>query len=194
MLTDLYIKNFAIIDNLHVEFGPGLNILTGETGAGKSIIIDAVNLILGGRASTDLVRTGTEEATVEALFDLSGHPGICSALAETGIECDGELLVKRVVSRSGKNRVFVAGGLSTTAVLGDLSRQLINIYGQHESQTLLKPDNHLRLLDEFGGICPLRDQFAVIYDEYRVTQAEIRRLAEGAGGGPTDRPAFLPVG
>jgi len=179
MLTDLYIKNFAIIDNLHVEFGPGLNILTGETGAGKSIIIDAVDLILGGRASADLVRTGAEEATVEALFDLTGHPGIRAALAKTGVECDGELLVKRVVSRSGKNRVFVEGGLSTTSVLVGLSRQLINIYGQHESQTLLKPDNHLRLLDEFGGICPLRNEYAAIYDEYRKTLAEIRRLADG---------------
>jgi DNA repair protein RecN (Recombination protein N) len=179
MLTDLYIKNFAIIDNLHVTFGPGLNILTGETGAGKSIIIDAVDLILGGRASADLVRTGAEEATVEALFDLTGHPGIRAALAKTGVECDGELLVKRVVSRSGKNRVFVEGGLSTTSVLVELSRQLINIYGQHESQTLLKPDNHLRLLDEFGGICPLRNEYAAIYDEYRKTLAEIRRLADG---------------
>ena len=179
MLTDLYIKNFAIIDNLHVAFGPGLNILTGETGAGKSIIVDAVNLILGGRASADLIRTGTEEATVEALFDLSGHPGIRDRLAETGVECDGELLVKRVVSRSGKNRVFVGGGLSITSVLTELARQLINIYGQHESQTLLKSDNHLRLLDDFGGLGPVRAEFAAVYDEYRTTAAEIKRLMEG---------------
>ena len=179
MLTDLFIKNFAIIDNLHVAFGPGLNILTGETGAGKSIIIDAVNLILGGRASADLIRTGAEEATVEALFDLSGHPAILARLAETGVECDGELLVKRVVSRSGKNRVFVGGGLSITSALTELARQLINIYGQHESQTLLKPDNHLRLLDDFGGLGPVRAEFAAIYDEYRTSFAEIRRLKEG---------------
>ena len=179
MLTDLYIKNFAIIDNLHVSFGPGLNILTGETGAGKSIIVDAVNLILGGRASADLIRTGAEEATVEALFDLSGHPGIRACLAETGVECDGELLVKRVVSRSGKNRVFVGGGLSITSVLTELARQLINIYGQHESQTLLKSDNHLRLLDDFGGLGPVRAEFAAVYDQYRTTAAEIKRLMEG---------------
>ena len=107
MLTDLFIKNFAIIDNLHVAFRPGLNVLTGETGAGKSIIIDAVNLVLGGRASADLIRTGEEEAAVEAIFDLSRHPAIQAGLAETGVECAGELLVKRVVSRTGRNRVFV---------------------------------------------------------------------------------------
>lgn len=179
MLTDLNIKNFAIIDNLHVGFGAGLNILTGETGAGKSIIIDAVNLILGGRASADLVRTGEEEAAVEALFDLSGYPAICTRLAETGVECGGELLVKRVVSRSGRNRVFVGGGLSTIAVLADLARQLVNIYGQHESQTLLKPDNHLRLLDDCGGLAHLRSEFAAIYEDYRRTVVEIRRLEEG---------------
>src|SRR5512138_805218 len=149
MLTDLNIKNFAIIDTLHVPFGPGLTILTGETGAGKSIIVDAVNLILGSRASAELIRSGAEEATVEALFDLSGHPDLVALLTELGVECDDELLVRRVVSRSGKNRVFIGGGLSTLAVLTELARRLVNIYGQHESQTLLKPENHLVLLDGF---------------------------------------------
>jgi DNA repair protein RecN (Recombination protein N) len=179
MLTDLFIKNFAIIDSLHVAFGKGLNILTGETGAGKSIIIDAVNLILGGRASADLIRTGEEEATVEALFDLTGNPGIIARLAEAGVECDGELLVKRVVARSGRNRVFVGGGLSTLAALSDLARELINIYGQHESQTLLKQENHLRLLDDFGGLGQLRNRFAAIFEDYRRTASEIRKIEEG---------------
>jgi DNA repair protein RecN (Recombination protein N) len=179
MLTDLFIKNFAIIDNLHVAFLPGLNVLTGETGAGKSIIIDAVNLVLGGRASADLIRTGEEEAAVEAIFDLSRHPSILVGLAETGVECAGELLVKRVVSRTGRNRVFVGGGLSTIAVLADLARRLINIYGQHESQTLLKPDNHLLLLDGFASLSPLREEFAADYGAYRQSLAEIRRLDEG---------------
>ena len=179
MLTDLFIKNFAIIDNLHVAFGPGLNVLTGETGAGKSIIVDAVNLILGSRASADLIRTGEDEATVEALFDLSGQPGLCARLAETGVDCAGELLVKRTVSRSGRNRVFVGGGLSMTSTLTDLARQLINIYGQHESQTLLKPDNHLRLLDDFGGLGPVRSEFSAMYDNYRTILSEIKRLTEG---------------
>ncbi len=179
MLTDLYIKNFAIIDNLHVAFREGLNVLTGETGAGKSIIIDAVNLVLGGRASADLIRTGEEEASVEALFDLSASPAILARLAETGVDCTGELLVKRTISRTGKNRVFVGEGLSTIALLADLARRLINIYGQHESQTLLKADNHLLLLDGYGGLSPLRERFAAIHDDYRQALTEIRLLAEG---------------
>ncbi len=179
MSTDLYIKNFAIIDNLHVAFREGLNVLTGETGAGKSIIIDAVNLVLGGRASVDLIRTGEEEATVEALFDISGRPEILAGLAETGVECEGELLVKRMVSRSGRNRVFVGGGLSTLAVLADLAGRLINIYGQHESQTLLKPESHLLLLDSFGALARLRGEYTAVYDDYRQTLNNIRRLDEG---------------
>ncbi|HEY6008794.1 MAG TPA: AAA family ATPase, partial [Geobacteraceae bacterium] len=179
MLTDLNIKNFAIIDTLHVPFGPGLTILTGETGAGKSIIVDAVNLILGSRASADLIRSGAEEAAVEALFDLSGQPDLVALLAELGVECDDELLVRRVVSRSGKNRVFIGGGLSTLAVLTELARRLVNIYGQHESQTLLKPENHLVLLDGFAGLEPLRHEFSALFDEYRGVLVAQRRLEEG---------------
>ena len=179
MLTDLFIKNFAIIENLHVCFGTGLNILSGETGAGKSIIIGAIQLILGGRVSADIIRTGADEAVVEALFDLSGQDAIMAALSETGVDCDGELLVKRVVTRSGKNRVYLNGGLSTIAILSGTARLLVNIYGQHESQTLLRPENHLALLDGYGGLCGLQSEVALLFEEYRRTRAEIRRLEEG---------------
>uniref|UniRef100_A0A831UCI9 DNA repair protein RecN n=1 Tax=Geobacter metallireducens TaxID=28232 RepID=A0A831UCI9_GEOME len=179
MLIDLFIRNIAIIDTLHVPFQPGLTVLTGETGAGKSIIIDAVNLIMGGRASADLIRTGADEATVEAVFTLPEGTPLAARLAEAGIECDGELLVKRVVSRSGRNRVFVGGGLSTLAILADVARELINIYGQHESQTLLRTDNHLTLLDGFGGLLPLREAYAAVYADYRETLGRIRELEEG---------------
>lgn len=179
MLTDLNIKNIAIIDSLHVAFGPGLNVLTGETGAGKSIIVDAVELLLGGRASTDLIRAGEEEATVEALFDLSGKPELLSGLSGAGVECDGELLVKRVVARSGRNRVFLGGSLSTVGVLSEVASLLINIYGQHESQTLLKPENHLLLLDAYAGCTPLRQEFGVLHAAYRAAEAELKSLEEG---------------
>lgn len=176
MLTDLIIKNFAIIDTLHVSFRPGLNMLTGETGAGKSIIIDAVNLILGGRASADLIRTGEDDAVVECLFDLSGQREIRTKLAESGVEAGDELLIKRVVSRSGRNRVFMNGGMSTTSLLAEITPLLVNIYGQHESQTLLRPENHLYLLDGFAGIVPLRERFARLYEEFRKTAEELHVL------------------
>jgi DNA repair protein RecN (Recombination protein N) len=176
MLTDLIIKYFAIIDELHVSFRPGLNMLTGETGAGKSIIIDAVNLILGGRASSDVIRTGEEDAVVECLFDVADHEDIRKKLAESGIETDVELIIKRIVSRSGRNRVFMNGGMATTSLLGDIAPLLVNIYGQHESQTLLRPENHLALLDGFAGIVPLRERYARLHEEYRKTAEELRLL------------------
>ena len=179
MLTDLNIKNFAIIDNLHVSFQRGLNILTGETGAGKSIIIDAVNLVLGGRASADLIRTGEEEATVEAIFDLAGRPELPALLAEMGIDCSDELLVRRTIARSGRNRVFLNGGLSTLAVLAEVTRQLINIYGQHESQSLLKPENHLQLLDGCAGLEPVRTAYGALFARYRSVREQLAALATG---------------
>lgn len=179
MLRELQITNLAIIDKLHVEFNGGLNILTGETGAGKSIIIDAVNLILGGRASAELIRSGAEEASVEAIFDLSGAPSLSSQLAESGIDCDGELLLRRVITRGGKNRVFIGGSLATTSVLSDVSRGLINICGQHDSQSLLKTDQHLRLLDGFSGALELRHAFAACFEEYQKAKAELEALEQG---------------
>ncbi len=179
MLTDLFIKNVAIIDSLHVQFQAGLTVLTGETGAGKSIIIDAVNLVLGERASADLIRTNAEEASVEAVFDLADAPAAAAALVEMGIDCDGELLVKRTLSRAGKNKVFLNGGPSTLTVLAEAARRLVNIYGQHESQTLLKPDNHLELLDDFAGLGELVADYRRFFTAYQDAQVALKRLAEG---------------
>jgi DNA repair protein RecN (Recombination protein N) len=179
MLTDLFIRNFAIIDSLHLSFGPGLNVLTGETGAGKSIIIGAIGLILGGRSSAEIIRTGEEEAVVEALFDLSGQREIEARLAEMGIDVSGELLVKRIVARTGKNRVYLNGGLSTTSILSTVSSLLVNIYGQHESQTLVRSENHLTLLDCFGGLLPLQAAFSSTFADYGKIRGEIKRLEEG---------------
>jgi len=179
MLTDLNIKNIAIIDTLHVAFGPGLNVLTGETGAGKSIIVDAVSLLMGGRASSELIRSGAEEATVEAVFDLNGRPELQTFLAENGIEGDGELLVKRVVAKTGKNRIFLNGGLATLGVLTEVAHRCINIYGQHEAQTLLKPDNHLLLFDDFAGCSALRQEYGNLHARYRQAERELAELDEG---------------
>ena len=122
MLTDLTIRNIAIIDTLHISFKQGLTVLTGETGAGKSIIIDAVGLIMGGRASADLIRSGADEAVVEALFDISSQPEVARQLRDSGFDCDNELLVKRSISRAGKNRVFINGSMATLALLAETSR------------------------------------------------------------------------
>lgn len=176
MLTDLTIKNIAIIDTLHVSFPPGMTVLTGETGAGKSIIIDAVNLVLGGRASGDLIRSGTDEASVEALFDLSDAAEAAAELRESGVETDGELLVKRTVSRTGRNRVFLNGGLATTAQLGAIVPLLINIYGQHESQTLLRPGDHRDLLDGFGQLLSARAAYDQVYADHRHCLEALRSL------------------
>jgi len=180
MLTDLSIKNFAIIDSLHISFNGGLNILSGETGAGKSIIIDAVNLVLGGRASADLIRSGAEEASVEALFDVSALPGIIASLAESGIDAGGELLLKRVISRSGKNRIFINGSLATLASLAEIACRLINIYGQHESQTLLKIDNHLQMLDSYASLNGIKSEFAATYRSYKKIRERLAALESGA--------------
>jgi len=140
MLRFLRIRRLAVIDSVEVEFEPGLNVLTGETGAGKSILVEAVGLLLGGRASGDLVRTGEDQATVEAIFESAGR----------------ELLVRREITALGRSRAFVDGELTTAGALKDLSSQLIELHGQHEHQTLLDPTTHLAVLDSFGAL----DQFA----------------------------------
>ncbi|HPX61953.1 MAG TPA: DNA repair protein RecN [Deltaproteobacteria bacterium] len=178
MLTDLTIKNIAIIDSLHLTFGPGLTVLTGETGAGKSIIIDAVGLIMGGRASAELIRSGEEEAVVEALFDICGREDLKLLLEESGMEGADELIVKRSISRAGKNRIFINGSMAPLALLGDIARRLINIYGQHESQTLLKPENQLGLLDAFAGTTGLRSRFSELYSQLQSIEERLSHLED----------------
>jgi len=180
MLTDISIKNFAIIDSLHIQFGRGLNILTGETGAGKSIIIDAVNLVLGGRGSVDLIRTGADDASVEAMFDISAEMALIDFLAEKGIDAGDELLLKRTISRSGKNRIFINGSLSTLSSLADIASRLINIYGQHESQNLLKVENHLEMLDSYASLNDLKAEFSSLYRAYRKIRDRLSGLENGA--------------
>lgn len=178
MLTDLTIRNIAIIDTLEITFKPGLTILTGETGAGKSIIIDAVALIMGGRASNDLIRSGEEEAVVEALFDITNLQQVRQLLVESGFDAANELLIKRSISRSGKNRIFINGSMATLTLLADIAPRLINIYGQHDSQTLLKPDNHLRLLDTFAGTVPLRQKFTELFSRISSIRNQLAGLEQ----------------
>ncbi len=177
MLTDLHIKNFAIIDELKVSFTGGLNVVTGETGAGKSIIIGAVGLLLGERASSDLIRTSEETATVEARFDISGKERSKEKLTSMGFyDGDEIIIVKRVVTRSGKNKVYINGNMATLNMLSTLARSLINISGQHEHQVILNAENHIDILDEFGDLLPLRADFTNCYDEYQTLKSKLERL------------------
>lgn len=176
MLTELKIRNFAIIDDLHVSFTGGLNMLSGETGAGKSIIIGAVSLLLGDRASIDLVRSSADAAVVEALFDVRGNEDVRKILEEAGTEGNEELLLKRVVSREGRNKVYINGSPATLGMLTSLGEVLVNICGQREHQVLLDAENHIDILDTFGGLMPLRDVFADLYAEWQGLTKTLRDL------------------
>lgn len=178
MLVELRIKNFAIIDELHCTFGPGLNIISGETGAGKSILIGAIGLLQGERASPDMIRTSEESAVVEALFQPRDRDRLRERLEGLGLEGDGDLLLKRVVSRSGKNRVYINGGPATLGMMAQLSEHLINLCGQHEHQLLLQADNHLDILDEFGGLSEQRRDYERLLAEYEARAARQRALAD----------------
>jgi len=176
MLVHLTISNFAIIGHLEMDLKPGLNILSGETGAGKSIIINAVNLILGERASSDLIRSGTDEARVEALFNLPENPTLSRFLSDLGFPFNGELLIKRTISREGRNRITVNGSMATLQMLSRVGIMLISISGQHEHQLLLKPDNHLYLLDDFGGLTPERLELNESFYEFESLKERLRNL------------------
>ncbi|MGH7773764.1 MAG: DNA repair protein RecN [Candidatus Binatia bacterium] len=151
MLRELRIKNFAVIDQVTLDLGPGLNVLTGETGAGKTIILNALALISGGRISSDIIRHGEEEASVEALFE--ELPAVLrNKLKEGGYGEEDELVIKRIVGRSGKNRIYLSGSLCPLGFLSEIGGHLIHIYGQHEHHALLKSETHLKLLDDYGGL------------------------------------------
>src|SRR4051812_2586281 len=137
MLRFLSIRHLAVIDRLELEFEPGLNVLTGETGAGKSILVGAVGLLVGGRASAELVRTGEESAAVEAIFETAAG---------------AEMIVRREISSQGRSRAAVDGTLTTSTALREICGDLVDLHGQHEHQVLLDPAAHLEVLDEFAGV------------------------------------------
>jgi DNA repair protein RecN (Recombination protein N) len=190
MLTDLRIKNFAIIGALQMSFGDGLTVLTGETGAGKSIILGALGLIQGDRATPDLIRTGEEEAVVEAIFDIGNRNPVREKLREMGFDDGEELALRRIVSRSGKNRVFINGTPSTLGMLTSISESLINICGQREHQVFLNPDNHIDILDAFGRLLSLRGEYGQVYERYMALR-EKRRDLETRAKNRIERTDFL---
>jgi DNA repair protein RecN (Recombination protein N) len=177
MLRELRIKNFAVIDEIALELGAGFNILTGETGAGKSIILNALGLISGSRVNAEVIRHGEDEASVEALF--AALPGAAKQrLREAGYECDDELIVKRVASRSGRNRIYVGGSLCPLNVLAEIGNLLVHIYGQHEHHTLLKPESHLLLLDSFGHLAESAAEMATKYRVMSTAWHDLKQARE----------------
>ncbi len=151
MLTCLRVRSFAIIEALEVELNGGLNIVTGETGAGKSILVDALQLVLGARGRPEVVRTDAEAAEVEALFDLTDQPVALGALRDQGIETDGELLIRRIVSATGRTRAYINGRLATLAQLKEVTKGLADISSQHEYHSLADSRHHLTYLDAFAS-------------------------------------------
>ena len=151
MLQSLHVHNFALLEDAHADFTPGFNVFTGETGAGKSILIDAFGMVLGGRASVDYVRSGTEGLWVQAVFDITNQEDIKNILREQGLEVEDELFLKRQISAAGKSRALVNGVQVPLAVLKQIGAVLVDIHGQHENQALLKPEAARLVTDAFGG-------------------------------------------
>ena len=174
MLSELYIENIAVIEKSNINFAEGLNALTGETGAGKSIVIDSIGAVLGFRTSRELIRTGADKAVVTALFtDISER--VRQSLVELGFESDGELLISREITLSGKNNCRVNGKVATVSMLKDLGKLLINIHGQHESYELMSPDLHIRYIDELGNLSGLLDEYREAFDEYKSLEHELKK-------------------
>ncbi len=176
MLRHLSIKNYALIDQLDVAFGSGLNIITGETGAGKSIIIDALGLILGARADASSVRQGTEKAVVEGVFAVAGNAHVERFLADNDIESGDELILRREVSTKGQGRAFINDTPATLAILKEAGEMLVDLHGQHEHQSLLRPGTHLALIDEYGRLGALAGEFAAAYADGVNTRSALRDL------------------
>lgn len=180
MLTDLNIINLAVIEQLQVSFSSGFTVLSGETGAGKSIIIDAMGLLLGQRMRNDLVRSGEESASVEAVFALDKQPAVSQMLKEFGFPVDdtgnAELLIKRTLSRQGKNRVYINGSLATLAQLQQITAPMLAIFGQHDQQQLQRVENHLRLLDRFGLCSEPLSEYQNHYRQLQQLQQQLQKL------------------
>lgn len=177
MLSQLFIQNIAVIEKVQVSFGEGLNIFTGETGAGKSIVIDAINAVLGNRTSRDLVRTGAAKALVTALFEEIGD-STKEKLLSLGYEPeeDGSLLLSREISADGKTACKIGGRPATVSILRDVAESLINIHGQHDNQSLLSPERHLEYVDQFGKTEGLLKAYQLEYGVFTGLQQNLRRL------------------
>src|ERR1700704_2422898 len=183
MLALLNISNIALIDELRVEFDTGLNLLTGETGSGKSIIVDALGVLIGGRFSSDLLKLGAERAFIEGLFSVNRNPELEALLDDAGISEAGkdpviELIIRRELSAGGRNKIFINNQLATQSLLRSLRQFLVDIHGQGDQQTLFNGDTHLELLDSFAGVAAQRQDLAAAYQRWHSLRRELEALQQ----------------
>jgi len=175
MLKKLYVKNYAILEEIEVEFGPGLNILTGETGTGKSILIGALSLLFGERADSDFIRKGEEKALVEGYFDVKNSPVIKKCLEKEEIDYADELVMKREMSVAGRNRAFINDAVVSLNALKEISKHIVDIHGQHQHQSLFIEGSYLDVIDEYGGIIQLA---GTVYDYFLMLTGTLARYKE----------------
>ena len=176
MLKSINIENIAIIEKCNIDFTDGFNVLTGETGAGKSIIIDSINAVTGQRTSKELVRTGCEKATVSALFE-DVSKTVISKLSEYGIVCEDEsVLMLRTITADGRNICKINGVSVNVSVLKEVGGLLVNIHGQHDNQSLLNPDNHCGFVDAFGDYDSVLNSYRECYTKLRAVRKELKAL------------------
>jgi len=178
MLKTLYIKNFALIDELTIEFGSGLNIITGETGAGKSILIGALGVVLGERANQELIRAGADKAIIEAVIDATNNERVKSLLTEHQHEFRDEMILRRELSIKGQSRCFINDSPATLALLKAAGELSIDLHGQHEHQSLLRVDTHLRFLDEYGGLGGLLEEYHTQLEALRQSKKKLESLQQ----------------
>jgi DNA repair protein RecN (Recombination protein N) len=176
MLSFLKIKNIALIDELNLEFSTGLNLLTGETGSGKSIIVDSLSALTGERISSDLIKTGETEARIEGLFSINSNKEFSEICEESGVEIDDEIIVRRELSATGKNRIFVNNQLVTQNFLRKIGTYLVDIHGQGEQATLFNQQTHLEILDEYAEFDNLREKTAMEFNKFSAIENELKSL------------------
>jgi DNA repair protein RecN (Recombination protein N) len=180
MLLELVVENYAVVERLRIHFHPGLNLLTGETGSGKSIVVDALGLLLGARASADMIRTGESRARVAGIFDVRDHPSIRRTLEPAGIELeDGELLVEREILAGGKSRAFVGSRPVAASLLRDLAPHLADIHGQHDQQLLFSNEAQRDMLDAFAGNADLLTKAGEVYRQWGAAAEELAEIERG---------------
>ncbi|MHB9040446.1 MAG: DNA repair protein RecN [Melioribacteraceae bacterium] len=178
MLKSLFIKDYALIENIQVEFGKGLNIITGETGAGKSILIDAMGLLLGERASTEVVRKDTEKSVVEGIFDVKGNKKVRELLAANDLENNDDLIVRREISLKGTNRCFLNDTPVTLNLIKEIGDLLVDLHGQHEHQSLLRTETHIEMLDDFSNLESDLEKFRAAHQKLNSFLKEFRELRD----------------